>query len=273
MDYNIFEIIMNIVTDKRFIVPVITVCVSILLIKASGRLVQRFIKKDAKGLDSKRKNTIIRLLENIIKYIIIIFAALVILSTFGVNVTSIIAGLGVAGVVAGLALQDALKDIIMGCNIILDNYFVVGDVITYNGFTGEVVEFGLKNTKIKNAEGTVFVVSNRQFAELMNLSQQSAKIVLKVPVAYEEREDKVSKVLNKVLAEVKTWEHVIDEPEYLGIDSFADSCIYYAVCVQCVQGNQWAYKRQINGLIKKEFDKNNIKIPYPQVEVHNGKKF
>lgn len=269
---DVFESIVNVVTDKRFVIPVITICVSILLIKASGRLVSKLIKKDAKGLDSKRKNTIIHLLENLVKYIIIIFAALVILSTFGVNVTSIIAGLGVAGVVAGLALQDALKDIIMGCNIILDNYFVVGDIVTYNGFTGEVVEFGLKNTKIRNAEGTVFVVANRQFAELYNLSQQTAKIMIKVPVAYEEKEDKVSKVLNKVLEEVKTWEFIVEEPEYLGIDSFADSCIYYLVAAKCVQGNQWSYKRQMNGLIKREFDKNNIKIPYPQVEVHNGKR-
>ena len=54
-------------------------------------------------------------------------------------------------------LQDALKDIIMGCNIILDNYFVVGDIVTYNGFTGEVVEFGLKNTKISPITKIVFV--------------------------------------------------------------------------------------------------------------------
>ena len=64
---DVFESIVNVVTDKRFVIPVITICVSILLIKASGRLVSKLIKKDAKGLDSKRKNTIIHLLENLVK--------------------------------------------------------------------------------------------------------------------------------------------------------------------------------------------------------------
>ena len=118
----------------------------------------------------------------------------------------------------------------------------------------------------------MFVVSNRQFAELQNLNQANSTIVIKVPVAYEEKEDKVSKVLHKVLEEVKTWEHIIGEPEYLGIDSFGDSSILYVIRAQCVAGNQWQYKRNINGLIKQYFDKHNIKIPYPQIEVHNGKR-
>ena len=64
-----------------------------------------------------------------IKYFIAAVSAIMILNIYGVDTTSIIAGLGVAGVVIGLAFQDALKDIISGINIIMDNYYVVGDLV------------------------------------------------------------------------------------------------------------------------------------------------
>ena len=69
---------------------------------------------------------------------------LILLNLYGVNTTSLIAGLGIAGAVLGLALQDALKDIFNGLSIIFDNYFVVGDLVDYNGFVGTVTDFGLK---------------------------------------------------------------------------------------------------------------------------------
>lgn len=273
MDTTILDKIVEIIISKEFYIPVITIIITIILVKISKNVVAKFIKKDSKTLESKRRNTVIALVENIVKYIIIIFAVLVILSSWGVNVTSIIAGLGIAGVVAGLALQDALKDIIMGCNIIMDNYFVVGDLVTFNGFTGEVIEFGLKNTKIKNADGVVLVVANREIAQIMNLSQKSANIVLKILVAYEEKEEKVAKILKGICQDIKDWEYVLEDPQYLGIDAFQDSAVIYMLSAKCVAGNQFAYKRQILSLIKKEFDKNKIKIPYPQIEVHNGKGF
>ena len=271
MDKVFWDGVMNVISSKTFYIPVITICVTILLVKISSRVIKKMLVKDTKSLEDKRRNTIISLIENIIKYLIIIFALLVVLNAFGFDVSGIITGLGVAGVVGGLALQDALKDIIMGINIIMDNYFVVGDLVTFNDFTGEVIEFGLKNTKIKNVDGVVLVVANREIAQIRNLSQKSSTIVLKIPVAYEEKEDKVAKALNRVLDEVSTWDHVNGRGEYLGIDSFMDSSVTYMVNTKCVAGKQFEIKRKMLSLIKREFDKTNIKIPYTQVEVHNGK--
>ena len=182
MDESIWQIILNLVESPKFYVPVISICVSILFIKSSNRLVKRLITSNSNKIEIKRRNTIVALVQNIIKYIIIIFAGLVCLRAWEFDVSGIIAGLGVAGVVGGLALQDALKDIIMGCNIIMDNYFVVGDSVTFEGFTGEVIEFGLKNTKIKNADGVVYVIANREISKIYNLSQKNSNVYLKIPV-------------------------------------------------------------------------------------------
>lgn len=264
------EVLLKIVNSSKFYVPVFTICVTILIIKASSRIVKKLITKDANSIETKRRNTIVSLVENVVKYIIIIFAALIILNAWGVNVSGIVAGLGVAGVVAGLAIQDALKDIIMGCNIIMDNFFVVGDLVTFNDFTGEVIEFGLKNTKIKNVDGVVLVVSNREITRILNLSQKSSTVTISIPTAYEETEERVSKVLKNVCKTIDTWDNSTKKTEYLGIDNLNSSSVDYLIRAYCKSGDQFELKRKILGLVKKEFDKNGIKIPYNQIEVHNG---
>lgn len=270
MEVDISQALMNILQSPKFYVPVLTFCITILIINSSSRLVKKLINKNSNSIEIKRRNTIVALLENIVKYIIIIFAILIILTAWGVNISGIIAGLGVAGAVAGLAIQDALKDIIMGCNIIMDNYFVVGDIVTFNNFTGEVIELGLKNTKIKNVTGEVLVVSNREISQIFNLSQKSATINIAIPVAYEEKEKKVAKVLTAICEEVDSWKETTDKTEYLGIDKLGDSSVDYLIRAHCKAGEQHALRRKILSVIKTEFDKNHIKIPYNQIEVHNG---
>ena len=181
----IIQAITKIVLSYKFYVPVLTICLTFLIIRISARVVKKLVNKDSKSIEVKKRNTIVALGENILKYFFIIVACLIILSVWGVDITSFVTGLGILGVVGGLAIQDALKDIIAGINIIMDNYFVVGDIVKLNDFTGEVIEFGLKNTKIKNVDGVVLVVSNREIASVYNLSQKSSSVAITVPVAYE----------------------------------------------------------------------------------------
>lgn len=267
----LIEALYKIVSSYKFYVPVLTICLAFLIIKTSKRVVKRLVNKDSKSIEIKRKNTIVALGENILKYFFIIIACLVILSVWGVDITSFVTGLGIIGVVGGLAVQDALKDIIAGVNIIMDNYFVVGDIVRYNDFTGEVIEFGLKNTKIKNVEGVVLVVANREISSVYNLSQKNPSVTISIPVAYEEKEEKVSKILIDVCKQVDELKLTTKETEYLGIDELGDSSVNYLLRAYCKAGDQYELKRKILGLVKSELDKKNVKIPYPQVEVHNGK--
>ena len=196
-----------------------------------------------------------------------------ILDIFGVDTSSFIAGLGVASVVIGLALQDALKDIIGGINIILDNFYVVGDYVKYGDFTGQVISFGLKSTKIKDFNGNVMVVSNRNIDEIINLSQDKHVILLNIPTCYEVTEEKVKSVLLDVIEDVKKIKDVDDkECNYLGVNELGDSAVNYLISVKCKQGSEYAVRRAILTLVKDAYDKNNIKIPYNQIEVHNGSK-
>ena len=98
-------------------------------------------------LSVKKKATYLKMLKSIIRYVLIVIDVLVVFRIFGINITSMLAGVGIIGIILGFAVQDALKDIIKGIDIIADNYYQVGDVIKYNGIVGKVISIGLKTTK------------------------------------------------------------------------------------------------------------------------------
>ena len=137
--------------------PIIYICIAIILNSVLKRVIDKVIIKkqntfNKNSYNYKKTETFKVLIKNIIKYIIIIFLILSILTVYGVDVTSVLAGLGIVGVVLGLALQDLAKDIIAGFSIILENQYAIGDTISIGDFKGEVIFLGLKTTKIKNNE-------------------------------------------------------------------------------------------------------------------------
>ena len=265
------EKIVEFILSEKMISTLITIFISSVIIAIINAAMNKIEISNAASIKTKKRNTILTLVSNIITYLIMIIALVIILSTWGVNVTGIVTSLGVVGVIGGLALQDALKDIIAGCNIIMDDYFVVGDIVTYNDFTGTVIEFGLKKTKIKGFDGTVLTIANRQISEIKNISAEDTTWLIDLPVAYEISEKKVMKVLDEIFIKVKETDLVLGEPEYLGINNFNDSSISYLISIKCKSKDRYVLRRKILGIVKEEFDSKGIKIPYPQVEVHNGK--
>ena len=203
-----------------------------------------------------------------------VIAILTILSIYGVNVAGMITGLGVTATLLGLALQDTFKDFINGINIILENYFVIGDKVTYNNFTGEVIDFDFKSTKIKNVNGEVYVVANRNIMEIKNLSQKDHTVTYEINLPYEEAVSDMEKIITKqILPKVNKIENVTPgSATYLGVEELADSSVKYLIKYDCKRDNQWQAKRDTNKIVLEELAKKNISVPYPQLEVHNNEK-
>ncbi len=269
---NPFEKIFELILKKEIVGPIIVVAVGLLLIKIISNTLEKMITKEKSGYEVKRRITIVELMDNIIKYFIYILMVIFILNIYGVDTKSIIASLGVAGVILGFALQSTVEDLISGIAIIMDNYFVIGDIVTFNNFTGEVIAMGLKSTKIRKANGEIYTIANRNINSIINLSQHKAGIFIEIPTAYEEEVTKVERVLKKVITEAKKISGVEKNSKYLGINSMQDSSINYAILIECKQEDQWQIKRDVLRMIKIAYEKENIKIPYPQIEVHNGEK-
>ena len=200
---EILKGILNILTKKEVYGVIVTIAVSYFVYQTATIILNEIMNYGQNHYERKKRKTVTNLFQNIIKYIIIIFAVLAIFSIYGINIGGIVASLGIAATVIGLALQDTFKDIINGISIITENYFIVGDIVQYKTFTGEVIEFGLKSTKIKNQNGEVMVIANRNILELVNLSQKEQVVSIDIPIANTIDSKEVEKVIEKKIFKLK----------------------------------------------------------------------
>ena len=251
--------------SEKFILPIVYIVIGCIL-QSLIRVVINKISKN-KYVDKKKK-TIISLIKNILKWLVYIFVILSILSVYGVDTSGIIASLGVAGLVIGLALQDIIADFVAGIFILFDDQYIIGDVVEVNGFKGEVIGFGLMSTKIKNATGDVLIISNSSFKEVINFSRNNSNLVINLDVAYDTDIDKLEKVLESLREDVLKMENVSGSYNLLGINEFSSSSIKYLVSIECKANCQYQIKRDYFKLVKKAFDKNKIEIPYNKLDVN-----
>jgi len=251
--------------SEKFILPIVYIVIGCIF-QSLIRVVINKISKN-KYVDKKKK-TIISLIKNILKWLVYIFVILSILSVYGVDTSGIIASLGVAGLVIGLALQDIIADFVAGIFILFDDQYIIGDVVEVNGFKGEVIGFGLMSTKIKNATGDVLIISNSSFKEVINFSRNNSNLVINLDVAYDTDIDKLEKVLESLREDVLKMENVSGSYNLLGINEFSSSSIKYLVSIECKANCQYQIKRDYFKLVKKAFDKNKIEIPYNKLDVN-----
>ena len=265
------------ITSDKFYLPLIYILIGIIVyyiisntIKKINKINDKIENKIISKVDSKRKNTVVGLINNIVKYIIAIIVIISILNVYNVNTSSILASLGIASVVIGLAFQDIIKDFLAGIFMVFDNAYAVGDWITVDGFKGEVISMGLKTTKIKAYTGEIMIIANSNLSKIINYNLNNPKIYLKVPFSYDEKIEKVEKVLTTVLESMEK-ESEVKATKLLGIDSFEESFIEYAIEVDCQPNTHIPMKRLLLKKIKNAFDENKINIPYNQIDVHIDK--
>lgn len=238
----------------------IAVCVAVWLI--IRHFSNRILKK---GRAESKRSANIKVLFNIIKYVLFIFAFLTLLQINGINVSSLITGLGVAGITVGFALQDILKDLIMGTNILWDDFFKAGDVVRYKNIEGIVIYFNMKVTKIRDiASGNIFTVCNRNISEIEKVSDWQSVVV---PSPYDVPADKMRAVCKDVCERVSSVENV-SSCEFLGTDEFAKSQINYKILIHCVPQEKYSVKRAALGIIQDVLAENEISIPFEQLDVH-----
>ena len=214
---------------------------------------------------NKKSKTYLKLITSILRYVFSIVTLLILLQVNVVNVSSMLAGVGIASVIVGLAIQDALKDIIRGISILSDEYFVVGDIVTYKDYTGKVLALGLKTTKIKDiATNNVISIANRNIEEIQKVSED---VYIKVPLQYEIKLDKAENLMEEIIDNIKSIND-IDNAKYIGVTEFEDSYINYLLKIQCNPEKRLQVKRDCLGRILRTLEYNNIQIPFKQIDIH-----
>lgn len=255
--------------------PLIYIIIGFIIYEIFRKLLKNAEKRSKikKKHHQKRIKTINTLIQNIIKYIIVIFVIIAMMANFGINVKSILAGVGITAAIIGLAFQDIAKDFLAGISIILEDQFEIGDTVKINDFTGEVVSFGLRTTRIRNYKGATKIISNHTITELINYNLYNNLAVVDISVDYEENLDKVEHILTKISDEISSKiPKAKGKLKILGVNELDESSIVYRVAIEVASAEHIAAERILRKELKNALDKAKIKIPYQQIEVHNGHK-
>lgn len=259
-------------TSPKFYLPIVYIFLAFFLYIIVSKIVDKslsFNKLNLKKseLQIKREKTIIVLIKNIIKYVIAVICILAILSIYGVKTTSIIASLGIAGAVIGLAFQDTIKSFLAGINIIFDNHYMQGDIVNIDGFKGEVLEIGLQTTKVKAYSGEVLIISNSSISKVINYSMYDTKLILELPISDEVSIGKIEDIINRIAPKIENMKEVKGKINLLGIEKLNSNNYIYKIELDCKANNQYGVNRAFMKYLKEEYEKEKINVPNDRLEI------
>jgi len=198
--------------------------------------------------------------------VILAVVVLMILQSFGIDITPVLAGAGVAGIAIGFGAQSLIKDILNGFFILLEDQFVEGDFVSIKGKEGTVEDFSLRRTILRDFKGDTHIIPNSQIKTATNYTHGWSRVVVIIPVTYEEDTEKIFALLEKIGKEFtqdkKHKNKLMGSIEVLGVDAFTDVSVNISVAIKTVPSQQWEVRRELLKRIKLAFDKEGIVIAH-----------
>ena len=248
--------------------------VTIIIIYYAARIITVWINYFTNNITKKRVEEgratdagIIKLINNILKGILWIIAILILLENFGVNITTLIAGLGIGGIAIAFALQAILGDVIASFSIYFDRPFEIGDYIVTGDIAGNVKKIGIKSTKIDSLTGEEIIIPNKDLgnSRVRNYKRmQKRRILFTLRVTYETPLEKL-----KMIPDIIT--KIVNENEICNLDrvnfyKFGDYSLIFEVVYYVLDPDYKVYmdiQQKINFEIKESFEKEGIEFAYP----------
>ena len=199
-----------------------------------------------------------------------VFVGLIIgLSYLGVNIGPLMAAIGAAGLVIGLALQGTLSNFASGLLILFYEPFDVGDVVQAGGITGKVQSMTLVNTVFNTADNQVVVVPNSKIWDdtITNVTaSDTRRIDLVVGIGYDDDIEKAKTVLADIVA---AHDGVLEDPApQIAVSELGASSVDLVVRPWCRTPDYWNVRFELTQTIKQRFDDEGISFPFPQQDVH-----
>jgi small-conductance mechanosensitive channel len=238
-------------------------------------VVEKGKKRRSRAYLRQRSKTLGKIVTQVIGIFIILIAFFMVLSELGMDITPLLASAGVAGIVIGLAAQDAVRDFINGFTIMMEDHYNVGDVIKAANMVGEVEEMSLRRTVLRDLKGLLHVIPNGEIRVSSNYTRSISRAFFEIDVAYKEDLDRVMDIIRQ------TWEELAADPEWEGkiisktpwllrVEDFADS----GITIRCVGDTrpmeQWGVMGELRRRIKRVFDEKGVEIPWPHIKLYMG---
>jgi len=256
--------------------------ISLFLVLAATALLPKVIRrstlKSAEGQTeeevNKRVDTLSGVLVAAFQAVVIAVISFMMLSEIGLNISPILAGVGVVGIAIGFGAQSLVKDVLAGLFIIMENQYRKGDVVKIADTSGLVEDINLRRTLLRDLDGIVHSVPNGEIRVASNLTKGFSRVNLNISVAYDTDLKRAIEVINRVGREMSAdpaWaSDFLTPPQVLRVDNLGDSGIDIKILGDTRPIKQWAIMGELRLRLKKVFDEEGIEIPWPHTKVYFG---
>jgi small conductance mechanosensitive channel len=223
---------------------------------------------DQAARGKQRAQTLGSVLRSVATIVVYTLGLMIALAELDISLGPLVAGAGIVGIAIGFGAQTLVQDFLSGIFMLIEDQYGVGDIIDVGEASGVVEEITLRTTRIRDVNGTVWFIPNGEIRRIGNLSQQWARAVLDIEVAYDTEIPFAMSVIKDVADSV--WQDqldsatVLEEPEIWGVEEFGASAIAIRLVLKVEPGEQFATAREVRKRLKAAFDEHGIEIPFPQ---------
>ena len=247
----------------KLIAALVVLVIGLWVIKLAMKALSRLMEK--REIDSSLRGFLNSLLGILLKAMLLI----TVISMMGIQMTSFVAILGAAGLAVGMALSGTLQNFAGGAMILIFKPFKVGDFIEAQGYVGTVSEIQIFITILKTPDNKTIIIPNGGLStgSLINYSsEENRRVDFSFGIAYGDDFDKAKALLFRIIQE--DFRIMQDLAPFVALGELGDSSVNITVRVWTKASDYWGVFFDMNEKVYKEFDKNGLSIPFPQIDVH-----
>ena len=261
---NTFLSILPTLTTKLVMAgAVIFICAIIL--RLGHRMIDSIVQSRGQRMmrNPHQVKTLRTLINSIFSYIMYFIIVTLVLSVFGVNISSLLAVAGVGGVAISFGAQTLVKDVISGLFLWIEGSIVVGDLVKINNLEGQVESIAIRTTVVRDFNGNVYTIPNGDIRTITNMSRDFRRASVSIRCPYEENQERMVRIITEEMEKAGREIEGLDEtPTVLSIASFDTDAVIVQISAKCPLGEQWRIERDIRTRIKNRFDKEGIVMPH-----------
>jgi len=256
----------------QYLTNTITIIWAVYQVVYMVQIIISYITKKRLSQDENQAETAAQALSLIAKILLWSLGVLLVLSNIGVDVTSLIAGLGISGVAVAFAVKDILGDLFSSFTIYFDKPFKVGDFIILGDINGTVKKIGIKTTRIKSLQGQELIIPNQKLTSevVQNYNpMQQRRVDFKLRVAYETDSKKLEKIPDWIREIIEAQEVV--EFGRAHLKQLGETSLVYEIIYSILESDYAIYmdtQHTINLSILKKLEKEKVAIAYPTQTLH-----
>ncbi|MEX2122136.1 MAG: mechanosensitive ion channel domain-containing protein [Pirellulales bacterium] len=241
-----------------------------------NRLVELMARRGVRGSLEERENrakTLVGVFHNAASVVTIGGGILMVMDEIGMPVGPLMGGAAVLGLAVAFGAQSLIKDYFNGFMILLEQQYLVNDVIRIGDVAGQVERISMRMTALRDIEGRVHFIAHGQIASVTNLTHGWSRAVFDIGVSYNEDVNRVMQVLLDLGMQLRRDPEfrslILEDPTMLGVDAFGESAVTIKFYIKTRPLKQWLVKRELLRRIKTTFDELGIEIPFPHRTVYH----